>query len=511
MPPQQVRQTKTTNSQVSKLAKTKNPTKHLTRLFDRTTSPIYIVGADQIVTYANQSCADWVGFPLEKLISTRLIYTSQTTGSEIENVVQGLCPPPDLLSISDSHDQNTAGPTFSVSINQPGGQKSWRSATLSSLLDADQNHLGILVVCGEQELPNGPDTDAIGCDNNSSQIHLALSEIRKNTDRIYSLESLVGSSPYSTRLRRQVDTAINSSVDLLITGAQGTGKEHLARTIHATRDRQNHSELLPIHCSIADQQLIQQNIKDIVASRTPKGTTANDSESEPQDWLLLLDVDQLGNAAQHELLGFFQLPNFPLRTIATATTPLLKLADKNAYSIELANFLSTMTIELVPLAERLIDVTFLAQALLERDNFRRDKQLSGFSKTAMQRLTEFEWPENIDQLNRTIQAAASKTIGPQIEESDLPDEFQQALKAMRIGVATETEIDLDKYLGEIESELVARALRQAKGNKTKAAKLLGVSRPKLLRRIQFFGLETQPDFSEDLSGELDSSAFEELD
>ena len=81
---------------------------------------------------------------------------------------------------------------------------------------------------------------------------------------------------------------------------------------------------------------------------------------------------------------------------------------------------------------------------------------------------------------------------------------------MRIGVATETEINLDKYLGEIEAELVARALKQAKGNKTKASKLLGVSRPKLLRRIQFFNLETSLDTSEEISGELDSSAFEEL-
>ena len=70
--------------------------------------------------------------------------------------------------------------------------------------------------------------------------------------------------------------------------------------------------------------------------------------------------------------------------------------------------------------------------------------------------------------------------------------------------------NLDKYLGEIEAELVSRALKQAKGNKTKASKLLGVSRPKLLRRIQFFNLETSLDTSEEISGELDSSAFKEL-
>ena len=68
---------------------------------------------------------------------------------------------------------------------------------------------------------------------------------------------------------------------------------------------------------------------------------------------------------------------------------------------------------------------------------------------------------------------------------------------MRIGTATETSIQLDSYLAGIEQQLVQRALKQAKGNKTKAAKLLGISRPKLLRRIQFFELEpNSPDFSE---------------
>ena len=172
-----------------------------------------------------------------------------------------------------------------------------------------------------------------------------------------------------------------------------------------------------------------------------------------------------------------------------------------------------MTIELVSLARRQSDVPFLAQALLERDNIRRDRQLTGFSVNVMQQFIEFHWPENIDQLNRTIQVAARAATGTEVGEPDLPDEFLNSLKAMRIGSASETEIQLDQYLNEIEKELVARALRQAKGNKTKASRLLGISRPKFLRRLNFFGLEGFESEAADVeqSGELDSSAFEELD
>ena len=485
----------------------KTHSRTLARFFDRATAPVYMVSSDHLIVYANEACAVWIGLELDNLIFAPCVFTSHELDDPIQNRVQGLSPPPVLLEATSKSNRDRR--SYAVSAIDESGAKSWREATMNRLLDADQNHLGILVVCSETESPQPPPSDLLTAGVESTDLHLALSEIRRASDRIYSLESLVGKSPFANRLRRQVDSAIDSNFDLLIHGPSGSGKEHLARTIHAARARTNSSELLPVHCAIADQRLIQQNIKDIVASRS-----ASVSDSNQNDWLLLLDVDRLGEAAQNELLGFFQLPNFPLRTFATATESLFGLASRGSYSVDLAYYLSTVTIELVSLSQRQSDVPFLAQALLERDNFRRDRQLTGFSNNVMQQFIEFEWPENIDQLNRTVQLAARKTIGTEVTELDLPDEFLNSLKAMRIGSASETTIHLDQFLNEIEKELVTRALRQAKGNKTKASKLLSISRPKLLRRLNFFGFESfESNTSEDIkpSKELDSSAFEELD
>lgn len=491
------------------MAKSKPSPKTLTRLFEQTRSPVYIVDPDYVIVYANEACAQWVDLDLESLVSATCVFTSQDL-NEVQNRVQGLCPPPGILKQVDTAD--VAPLSFAVSAPNGDNQKSWRAATMSPLLDPDLNHLGVLVICQAQESESPPLTQNANLAStivDSEKLHAALAQIRTKTDRIYSLESLVGTSPYANRLRRQVTTSIESNADLLIIGPHGSGKEHLSRTIHSARDPDQKSELLPVHCSIADQQLIQQNIKDIVGSRTVAHPGGGAQE---QDWLLLMDVDQLGEAAQNELLGFFQLPNFPLRTIATSTTSLIEMAARQKYSADLAHHLSVLTIELVELSKRQSDIPVLAQALIERDNFRRDGQLSGFSNGVMQQFIEFAWPENIDQLNRTIQVAARNASGAQINESDLPDEFQHALKAMRIGSAEETKIVLDQFLSEIEKELIVRALKQAKGNKTKAAKLLGISRPKLLRRLQFFNLgtlEVQPVNNSD--AELDPSAFEELE
>ena len=83
---------------------------------------------------------------------------------------------------------------------------------------------------------------------------------------------------------------------------------------------------------------------------------------------------------------------------------------------------------------------------------------------------------------------------------------------MRIGTAKETKINLDQFLKQVEEELIARAMKEAKGNKSKAASLLGISRPKLLRRLHSFTDQSKaapPQTSP--TDEIDSSAFEELE
>ena len=492
----------TANQSTMKPPTSKTTSRFVSRILDRTATPVYVVSNEYVITYANQACAQWVGIELEQLIGAKCVFASQSAsqsshsqGDGIEGRLQGLCPPPSYFE--PQADQNH----LSVSAIDQNKKTVWRSAAVSRLQDQaddDGSGFGILVTCGDVCEP--PAVDPVECVVAPERLHQALTQIRTRTDRIYRLESLVGVSPYADRMRRQVQAAIDSGVDLLIHGPPGSGKEHLARTIHATRDPAEVSELLPVHCSIADQKLIQQNIKDSVTSRKSSRSVGDKnatSDRPAENWLLLLDVDRLGVAAQNELLGFIELQNFPVRTIATASQSLTEMAEQGSYSQKLAFQLSTMSIELVSLSDRQTDVPLLAQALLERDNFLRDRQLSGFSKKAIELLCEFNWPENIDQLDRTIQAAAAQTSNTQIDESDLPDQFMGALSAMRIGTATETSIQLDSYLAGIEKQLVERALKQAKGNKTKAAKLLGISRPKLLRRVQFFELEpSSPDFSE---------------
>jgi DNA-binding NtrC family response regulator len=141
------------------------------------------------------------------------------------------------------------------------------------------------------------------------------------------------------------------------------------------------------------------------------------------------------------------------------------------------------------LAQRREDLPMLAQLFVEEANVRSTKQVAGFSSEAMDRLDAYPWPGNIDELAQMVAQAHERAEGPQITPGDLPERIHLAAAAAAHPRRPEETIVLDEFLGRVERELIRRALARAKGNKTKAAKLLGMTRPRLYRRLVQLGLE----------------------
>ncbi len=104
------------------------------------------------------------------------------------------------------------------------------------------------------------------------------------------------------------------------------------------------------------------------------------------------------------------------------------------------------------------------------------KQLRGFSPEAIDQLAAYAWPGNIDELASIVRQAYDKAEGQEITPADLPERIYLAAHATRHARRPPQPIELERVLADIESELIARAMRLAKGNKTKAARLLGLTR-----------------------------------
>ena len=154
----------------------------------------------------------------------------------------------------------------------------------------------------------------------------------------------------------------------------------------------------------------------------------------------------------------------------------------------LLSAVSTITIELPPLANRLEDLPVLAQYFLEACNHGSGKQVGSFRSDALDLLALYSWPGELDQLRETIAAAHRAATSHEISAADLPTIVHHASGAAKRSRREPERIVLDELLASIEKEAIVRALAQAGGNKSEAAALLGMTRPRLYRRLVQLGL-----------------------
>jgi DNA-binding NtrC family response regulator len=339
-------------------------------------------------------------------------------------------------------------------------------------------------------------------------LHEHISRFRQEAAVRYGADRLIGNGPAMRLARRQVELAVGSRCSVLLVGPPGSGRQHLAAAIHygsnaalsgtcgagvspvraagtaAPQDSKitiGHP-LIPLDCSLLGADLLDSTIA-ALARVNARG------ESPGQCTLLLNRVDELSADVQTELAIILGRRPPALRLVATAVQPLAELARRKKFRDDLAAMLSTIVVELPPLVQRRDDLPLLAQLFLEEANAAGLRQIGGFSAAALDRLDAYAWPGNLDELAEVVAQSHRRAAGPEIGAEDLPEKLHLAAQAAAHPRRTEETIVLDEYLARVERELIRRALARAKGNKARAARLLGMTRPRLYRRMVQLGLE----------------------
>jgi DNA-binding NtrC family response regulator len=203
--------------------------------------------------------------------------------------------------------------------------------------------------------------------------------------------------------------------------------------------------------------------------------------------LLLNDVEEAPAEAQAELVKLLSAPTGP-RIIATARESLARRVAVGEFRDDLACALGTLVIQLPPLAERRGDLPMAAQMFLEDLNGQGKKQLRGFAADALDALALYAWPGNLSELEQIVREAHARAEGFEVMAADLPKRIRLSAEAQSRPRRREEPINLEQFMGQVETELIRRALARSKGNKSKAAKLLGMTRPRLYRRMVQLGL-----------------------
>ncbi len=439
---------------------------------DAASAPVYLLDAARRIVYANAAFGQWVGRLPEELAGVRCDYHAAADVSGAIELAAGLCPPPDAFT-----GERAMGAV--AALSSPGPAEI-RQAQFVCLPDGDKASL--LVVVGPP-VANDARKPKDVAELPPERLHSLLLQLRGQSGKRYHLGQFIGQSAAMRRVREQVRVASASGARTLIVGPAGCGREHVARTIHVARGIGAVGPLVPIACAVIDAEELQATLTSLLRHQA-------DSPADKPPVALLLEVDRLHRDAQHELAGFLELPKVELRTLATSRASLTRLAAKGRFHADLALALSTVTIQLPPLRSRTVDIPLLAQFFLEEHNAAGNRQLSGFAPAAMDELLQYTWPENVAELSTMVREACLRATGQLVQPADLPDRLHLAANADAHPRQPKESIDLDAFLAEIERELIERALRASRNNKTKAAELLGVNRPRLLRRLVQLGLAT---------------------
>ena len=301
---------------------------------------------------------------------------------------------------------------------------------------------------------------------------------------------LIAESPAMKPVLELINRVGPSDANVLITGENGTGKEVVARTLHALSGRAARP-LVTVNAGALSEGVFESELFGHVKGAFTDAKADRVGRFELADGGTLL-LDEIGNVPlnlQTKLLRVLETGEFErvgssktrrtnARVLSATNADLHKAVEEGRFRQDLLFRLNTVEIHLPPLRERREDIPLLANFFLRQHSRHYGKKVAGFDESAMAALQDYSWPGNIRELNHVTERAILMAQGETVEAPDL------GLKREREGSRRLEEMSLE----EVESFLIRKALARFGGNVNQAADALGLSRSALYRRLQKYGL-----------------------
>jgi len=285
----------------------------------------------------------------------------------------------------------------------------------------------------------------------------------------------------------------STDTTVLLTGESGTGKELVARALH-TESGRSQMPFVAINCAAVPGSLLESELFGHVkgAFTDAKATRKGMFEQASGGTLLLDEIGEMPLDMQPKLLRVLQerqvrpvggntVAPVDARIIAATNRDLEGEVEAERFREDLYYRLNVVQIHVPPLRARGNDVLLLAQHFVRKFAKRMGKGVAGISSEAAKKLLEYDWPGNVRQLENSMERAVTLTRFEQITVEDLPDRISR-YESSRITADVDSEHILT--FEELEKRYIERVLKAAQGNKTQAAKLLGVDRRTLYRKLE---------------------------
>jgi len=287
---------------------------------------------------------------------------------------------------------------------------------------------------------------------------------------------------------RLADRVAGTDANVLVTGESGVGKDAVAFYIHSKSGRAAES-FVKIDCATLPSGLLEAELFGY-----ERGAFTGASEEKPgrleashRGTLVLDEIAYLSIESQAKLLRVIETREFErlggrktvkvdARLIALTNVDLSDAVKRQHFREDLYYRLHVVHIKVPPLRERAEDLSELAQAFVKSYSAKHGRQVSDVSPEALSLLSDYEFPGNVRELANIIERAVIVSNGKQIEVADLPEVIRAAIQVQR-------RREKPQSLAAVEAEYVAEILASAKGNKTEAARILGISRKNLYEKL----------------------------
>ena len=325
--------------------------------------------------------------------------------------------------------------------------------------------------------------------------------LREELGKKYEYPNIVARSPKMQEVLAAVERVAPTNSTVLIGGESGVGKELIARAIHQ-RSKRAAGPFVKINCTAIPENLLESELFGYEKGAFTGATASKPGKFELADKgsLFLDEIGDVPPATQAKLLRVLQEREFErlggtrtlkvdVRLIAATNRDLRAALEQGTFREDLYYRLNVVPIDVPPLRDHKEDVPGLAEHFLRRYRKESGREIDGIAPGAMHLLTGFHWPGNVRELENIIERAATFAKGKMIEAGDIHLDTERT----KPGDASPAFLPAGVTLDQWEDEMIRESLRRSNGNKSQAARLLGLSRNALRYRLTKIGIADEPD------------------
>ncbi len=340
----------------------------------------------------------------------------------------------------------------------------------------------------------------------SRRLRVENEALQRELDVRYGMDSIIGKSKAMTQVLETVHQVADARSTVLLTGESGTGKELIAHVLHRLGPRCDKPYVV-IHCAALNPNLLE---SELFGHEKGAYTGAHERvigrfEKADGGTLFLDEIGEIDASTQIKLLRVLETRAFErvggtepievdVRVIAATNRDLKALVAEGTFREDLYYRLNVVNVHLPPVRSRVDDIPLLLDHFLRKAAEENGKSLNGFTPEAVKVLCAYRWPGNVREIRNCVERMVVMSRGASLTLNDVPVELRTAVadtfaeqpqQASAVAHTEQAMLDIDAN----ERNLIIRALRETNGNRTAAAKVLGISRRTLHRKLHTYGLE----------------------